>query len=623
MDLEAFDTSFDYGLEEENFYEPIKQKRVTFCTSTYAKNDDVTMNSSMKQEILDDTDDASTPMSMGSIQKVPSLSDLSDPEASLDIPTQVPPLTPGTNKTMTEALKASFASWEKEQIRLNITKDPRQWTENHVAHWLQWAIKEFSLEYLSLDQFRLKGKDICIMGKDAFAARAPAFVGDILWEHLELLQKDVEKERSLSNNVSNMYDSMCVPELNAYIDYTQNPLISGDDRKPVVTPVSNNHPSTNVATLTNNNFLHEGGYGQLRSPACPPVEEIKDEGSLSPGPPSFLQLQRNPAFHQLKDGYKGPCPPSETGNFGPSGQIENMSNLNGDDHLFHQQPPQQQQSAQQQQPPPHQTPQHYGSPEEHEYQALEQTHQQQYLENSPEFYSTSLMESKYHPHNYVKNYVRSGAGRYNENYEAYGTSPYDGLPFQTVPSSAPAHNDQWSPHSAHDLGSLGIHSHAHAHPAFLSAGLQGREPLNALATGDSKSLLQNGGLIGGYANSNAAGGPCFTGSGPIQLWQFLLELLTDKSCQTFISWTGDGWEFKLTDPDEVARRWGIRKNKPKMNYEKLSRGLRYYYDKNIIHKTAGKRYVYRFVCDLQNLLGYSPEELHAMVDLKPEKKDDD
>ncbi len=40
-----------------------------------------------------------------------------------------------------------------------------------------------------------------------------------------------------------------------------------------------------------------------------------------------------------------------------------------------------------------------------------------------------------------------------------------------------------------------------------------------------------------------------------------------------------------------------------MNYEKLSRGLRYYYDKNIIHKTAGKRYVYRFVCDLQNLLG--------------------
>uniref|UniRef100_A0A673Z5S3 ETS proto-onco 2, transcription factor n=1 Tax=Salmo trutta TaxID=8032 RepID=A0A673Z5S3_SALTR len=109
--------------------------------------------------------------------------------------------------------------------------------------------------------------------------------------------------------------------------------------------------------------------------------------------------------------------------------------------------------------------------------------------------------------------------------------------------------------------------------------------------------------------------------GPIQLWQFLLELLTDKSCQAIISWTGDGWEFKLTDPDEVARRWGRRKNKPKMNYEKLSRGLRYYYDKNIIHKTSGKRYVYRFVCDLQNLLGYSAEELHIMLGVQPDTED--
>lgn len=55
-----------------------------------------------------------------------------------------------------------------------------------------------------------------------------------------------------------------------------------------------------------------------------------------------------------------------------------------------------------------------------------------------------------------------------------------------------------------------------------------------------------------------------------------------------------------------------------MNYEKLSRGLRYYYDKNIIHKTSGKRYVYRFVCDLKSLLGYTPEELHTMLDVKPD-----
>lgn len=42
-----------------------------------------------------------------------------------------------------------------------------------------------------------------------------------------------------------------------------------------------------------------------------------------------------------------------------------------------------------------------------------------------------------------------------------------------------------------------------------------------------------------------------SGSGPIQLWQFLLELLLDSACRTFISWTGDGWEFKMSDPTEV------------------------------------------------------------------------
>ncbi|XP_056235639.1 ETS1-related protein isoform X5 [Seriola aureovittata] len=109
----------------------------------------------------------------------------------------------------------------------------------------------------------------------------------------------------------------------------------------------------------------------------------------------------------------------------------------------------------------------------------------------------------------------------------------------------------------------------------------------------------------------------YPGSGPIQLWQFLLELLLDSACRTFISWTGDGWEFKMSDPTEVAKRWGQCKNKPKMNYEKLSRGLRYYYHKNIIHKTAGKRYVYRFVCDIQGMLGKTAQEVLTSLNVLP------
>ncbi|KAK3749534.1 hypothetical protein RRG08_043439 [Elysia crispata] len=84
------------------------------------------------------------------------------------------------------------------------------------------------------------------------------------------------------------------------------------------------------------------------------------------------------------------------------------------------------------------------------------------------------------------------------------------------------------------------------------------------------------------------------GSGQIQLWQFLLELLSDSTNAACITWEGTQGEFKLVDPDEVARRWGERKSKPNMNYDKLSRALRYYYDKNIMTKVHGKRYAYKF-----------------------------
>lgn len=89
--------------------------------------------------------------------------------------------------------------------------------------------------------------------------------------------------------------------------------------------------------------------------------------------------------------------------------------------------------------------------------------------------------------------------------------------------------------------------------------------------------------------------PCFPpGSGQIQLWQFLLELLSSSSNAECITWDGTDGEFKLVDPDEVARRWGDRKSKPNMNYDKLSRAIRYYYDKHIMSKIHGKRYTYKF-----------------------------
>ncbi|XP_011550509.1 ETS-like protein pointed isoform X2 [Plutella xylostella] len=468
----------DYGLDEAGFYEgtpppaPPPRKHVSFSLRLDLCDEGGGRADGIKSEPEEE------PRAM---QKVPSLSDLTDPEASLDIPSQVPPLTPGTNKKMAEALKATFASWEKEQLRLGVPKDPRQWSEAAVTAWLRWAAREFSLEGVALQQFaRAQGKDICAMGREAFVARAPAFMGDILWEHLEILQKDVEKERSLLANVPpNMYESnVCLPELPDYL------------------PPPAHHYNNNNNT---------GGY-TTGGPRDSQYGYAEPTGAAAaPAPPSAAP---SPLDEYYQPEYPGPAP----------------APLYSEEYYQHAHP-----------------------------QPL-------------------LHDHKYQPHVYTKPYPRGTGARYGG--EGYGEG-------YATEYASPC-GTEWSEWQ-----------------------------------GDQHTLIPQDKLP--YAGS----GPHFTGSGPIQLWQFLLELLTDKSCQGFISWTGDGWEFKLTDPDEVARRWGIRKNKPKMNYEKLSRGLRYYYDKNIIHKTAGKRYVYRFVCDLQSLLGISPEQLHAMYEPKMEKKEED
>ncbi|XP_074604743.1 uncharacterized protein LOC141858034 isoform X2 [Brevipalpus obovatus] len=275
-------------------------------------------------------------------------------------------------------------------------------------------------------------------------------------------------------------------------------------------------------------------------------------------------------------------------------------------------------------------------------------------------------------------YAALDIGGLVENVNGYQSHQYD--QFQTVPSSMPAtpSPEQWpselSPHSSgsssssttasnynvtngtpahsgsatqgpngslslrhpsivpplHHLNTLSHSNHPQAHPLtshhpILSyPGLPANRDVSSSShTSNFSTPLSTQNIISSVNDGKPViQAASLAGSGPIQLWQFLLELLTDKSCTSFINWTGDGWEFKLTDPDEVARRWGARKNKPKMNYEKLSRGLRYYYDKNIIHKTTGKRYVYKFVCDLEAILNYTPQQLYQLVDLKTEKKDD-
>ena len=74
----------------------------------------------------------------------------------------------------------------------------------------------------------------------------------------------------------------------------------------------------------------------------------------------------------------------------------------------------------------------------------------------------------------------------------------------------------------------------------------------------------------------------------VHLWEFLLELLANENCRSIITWTNkDRLEFKFLEPEEVAKRWGAFKNmKMPMNYEKLSRAMRFYYKKEIMKKVG-------------------------------------
>jgi C-ets-1 len=173
--------------------------------------------------------------------------------------------------------------------------------------------------------------------------------------------------------------------------------------------------------------------------------------------------------------------------------------------------------------------------------------------------------------------VYSRVPRYSGATENYGDFSYEGgQQFQQVPGSASAvassatnqqqssSSSEWniSPHHPHHPDFHPAHNHHqlshphhghHQHQNYMSS--LDKTLLNnySMLQNNNNNTGLNSSLVGTLlpAGLGANGQPCFTGSGPIQLWQFLLELLTDKSCQGFISWTGDGWEFKLSDPDEV------------------------------------------------------------------------
>ncbi|KAG5870018.1 hypothetical protein JTB14_008995 [Gonioctena quinquepunctata] len=95
------------------------------------------------------------------------------------------------------------------------------------------------------------------------------------------------------------------------------------------------------------------------------------------------------------------------------------------------------------------------------------------------------------------------------------------------------------------------------------------------------------------------------------LWDFLQQLLNDPAQRytSYISWKNrETGVFKIVDPSGLAKLWGIQKNHLSMNYDKMSRALRYYYRVNILRKVQGERHCYQFLrnpTELKNIKNIS------------------
>ncbi|NXC17588.1 ETS1A protein, partial [Corythaeola cristata] len=389
----------------------------------------------------------------------------------------VPLLTPSSKEMMSQALKATFSGFAKEQQRLGIPKDPQQWTETHVRDWVMWAVNEFSLKEVDFQKFCMNGAALCALGKECFLELAPDFVGDILWEHLEILQKEEVKPYP-ANGANTTY-----PESR----YTSDYFISyGIEHAQCVPPSEFSEPS----------FITES-YQTLHPISSEELLSLKYENDypsvILRDPVQTDSLQTD--YFTIKQEVVTPdnmcMGRASRGKLGGQDSFESIESYDSCDRLT----------------------QSWSS--QSSFQSLQRV--PSYDSFDSEDYPAALPNHK--PKGTFKDYVRDRADM-NKDKPVIPAAALAGYTAKLIFPSLPCD----------------------VHPLL-----------------DSPSPLS-----------------------------------------------------------QVARRWGKRKNKPKMNYEKLSRGLRYYYDKNIIHKTAGKRYVYRFVCDLQSLLGYTPEELHAMLDVKPD-----
>lgn len=100
-------------------------------------------------------------------------------------------------------------NFKKDLARLRISEDPKEWTIAQVRHWLQWAVRQFNLTQIKLQDWSISGKELTNLTIEGdfinpmiirklfhsffvvveFQQKVPNDPEDLFWTHFELLRK--------------------------------------------------------------------------------------------------------------------------------------------------------------------------------------------------------------------------------------------------------------------------------------------------------------------------------------------------------------------------------------------------------------------------------------------------
>ncbi|XP_055595770.1 ets DNA-binding protein pokkuri [Uranotaenia lowii] len=426
----------------------------------------------------------------------------------------------------------------KTQLPPQLNTDPRIWGRDEVQVFLRFCEREFDLPKFDLDLFQMNGKALCVLTKNDLAERSPG-AGDVLHNVLQMLVRDAQTlHRHLPSSP-----------------------VTPTSRYPL-SPHS--HPPTpNWSALAppDSPFFHNSHLQQFMA--------ASNSVTLSPAPSIDSQAGSPPQSHQeqLQNVFQKSTSSSSshTQNSSSAGSSSNQSDSDEDNSTAGYHPltlshPDSKLPlhAQQNQSPPL-------TPISKETQHLGQL---QLLDTKNLQYPVSSLLSN----NGASNNGPTSNGRDSgSNGSNSGGSVTNGNGSTGSNGTGNGHSLSLKPPtlSPPSISSPNGPSSAPTTPgAFL--------PVKREFFPDTAEPNTNGRL----------------------LWDFLQQLLNDPSQRysNYIAWKcRDTGVFKIVDPAGLAKLWGKQKNHLSMNYDKMSRALRYYYRVNILRKVQGERHCYQFL----------------------------